>query len=68
MIDNSEKYATYRENQLRVENGIPLRKSYDNYSDAPILDKNHQNKWYRSNPIIVPRPHKIVLRISPQKL
>jgi len=68
MINNSEKYATFKENQLRMENGIPLRRSYDDFSDAPILDKNRNNRWFRANPIIVPRPRNLNFKFLLQKL
>lgn len=51
VIPNAEIYSTHRENQLRSEQGLPLRTDYvPNYSGSRILDiKKRMSLYYDSN-------------------
>ncbi|GHV35820.1 hypothetical protein FACS1894178_6210 [Bacteroidia bacterium] len=59
VVSNSEKYATHIENQLRAENGIPLRTHYANeridgvgfrgYEPSRIIDSKSRSLFYQEN-------------------
>jgi hypothetical protein len=61
---NSEKYATFKENLIRAENGIPLRKYYaivgnDSFAvnPTPILNDDGTNKWFNGRTgLVLPTP------------
>jgi hypothetical protein len=56
-VTNSEKYATYRENQLRAEHGLSLREFYSptasggGYEPSRILQRGTStNSWFTQDP------------------
>jgi len=57
-VTTSDQYATYKENQVRAEHNIALRRAYDWFSDSDILDKHGNNLFFRNDPIF-PNPIKI---------
>lgn len=58
-IYEGEKYATFWENQIRLENNIPMRKYYmddinDNFSNPTLLlDSKGRHKYYYSIPVTI---------------
>ncbi|TFF36206.1 DUF6443 domain-containing protein [Mucilaginibacter psychrotolerans] len=66
VIYNSDKYATYKENQIRAEHGVKMRTDYDEYSDSAITDRHGNNLWFRGD--WLPRPTAPAIVIPPTSI
>jgi hypothetical protein len=71
-VTNAEKYATYREDQIRAEQGMPLREFYApdtsgaGYGPSRILvPGTNQNRFIRSPALGSPVQHLNITPASP---